>query len=171
MRETCWLQAGPTYNVDHMAVLRSSTQSERHTMDAVKKPLTPERRAVERIKRKATAMAIVASADVAPANEVDTAAELEPQARLLPRARSCSCPAADVEAYHEEEEWICHTCGHRLSPYASTLLTLRTRTNVHGRDPADLRPPTTPSPRRITATRRMQNDPARHPPNRRSART
>jgi hypothetical protein len=31
-----------------------------------------------------------------------------------------------VKAYREDGEWICHTCGHGLSPDASTLLTLRT---------------------------------------------
>lgn len=54
-------------------------------------------------------MAIVAAADVAPADEGDTAPELEPDPGLLPRGRRCSRPAPDVKAYREGAEPICHT--------------------------------------------------------------
>jgi hypothetical protein len=64
--------------------------------------------------------------------EADARPKLEPESSQLPIGRSCHCLSSDVKAYREDGEWICHTCGHRLSPHASTLLTLRTNTPMRG---------------------------------------
>ena len=62
-------------------------------MHAAKTELAPERRAIERIKRKATAMAIAAATETSFADEVET----EPDLELHLRGRSCRCPAANVK--------------------------------------------------------------------------
>lgn len=95
-------------------------------MHAAKTELAPERRALERIKRKATAMAIVAATKTSFADEVETEAELEPVPEPHPSGRGRRCLAANVKAYREESEWVCHTCGHQLPPPVASLLTLRT---------------------------------------------
>ena len=37
-------------------------------------------------------------------------------------ARTCHCADADVKAYREGADWICHTRGHKLSERAVGLL-------------------------------------------------
>jgi hypothetical protein len=96
-------------------------------MHAAKTELAPERRAIERIKRKATAMVVMADAEILFADEAETESEREPDPELHLRGRSCRCPAANVKAYREEGEWVCHTCGHQLSPRVASLLSLTTR--------------------------------------------
>jgi hypothetical protein len=88
-------------------------------MHAAKIELTSERRAIERITRKPTAVAIAAATETSVADEV----EMEPDAERHLGGRSCRCPAANVKAYREEGEWVCHTCGHQLSPRVASLLT------------------------------------------------
>ena len=97
------------------------------TMYGTNNQLTPERRAIERIRRKATGMAIDVATEVSLAHEVDVRPNLEPDSVWLPRAGSCRCAYAEVNAYREDGEWICHTCGHELSPNGCGPLTLRTR--------------------------------------------
>jgi hypothetical protein len=94
------------------------------TVRAAKTELAPECRAIERIKRKATAMAVVAATETSLADEVGTEPDLEPDPELHPGGRSCRCPAGNVKAYREEGEWVCHSCGHQLSPRVASLLTL-----------------------------------------------
>lgn len=117
------------------------------TVHAAKTDLAPERRAIERIKRKATAMAIAAATETSFADEVETEPDLEPDPELHLRGRGCRCPAANVKAYREEGEWVCHTCGHQLSPRVASLLTLRTRKRAGGQPP---QPPTPPRRKRST---------------------
>lgn len=117
------------------------------TMHAAKTELAPERRAIERIKRKATAMAIVAATEISFADELETESDLEPEPELHLRGRTCRCPAANVKAYREEGEWVCHTCGHQLSPRVASLLTLTTRKRARGKPP---QPPTPPRGKRST---------------------
>lgn len=45
---------------------------------------------------------------------------------------SCHCSAANVEAYREGHEWVCHSWPHQLSPRVSSLLTLTTRQDSIG---------------------------------------
>ena len=111
------------------------------TMHAAKTELAPERRATERIKRKATAMAIATAAETSFADEVERERDLEPDPELHLRGRSCRCPAANVKAYRDEDEWVCHTCGHQLSPRAASLLTLTTRKPAGGKPPQPQTPP------------------------------
>jgi hypothetical protein len=118
------------------------------TMHAAKTELAPERRAIERIKRKATAMAIATATETSFADEVET----EPDPELHLRGRSCRCPAASVKEYRDEDEWVCHTCGHQLSPRVASLLTLTTRKRAGGKPP----PPQT-DPRRKRSTRRLEH--------------
>ena len=121
-------------------------------MRAAKTEHAPERREIERIKRKATAMAIAAATETSLADEVETEADLEPDPELHLRGRSCRCPAANVKAYREEGEWVCHTCGHQLSPRVASLLTLTTRKRACGEPPQ----PHAPS-RGKRSTRRLAN--------------
>jgi hypothetical protein len=102
-------------------------------MHASKTELAPERRAIERIKRKATAMAIATATETSFADEVETEPDLEPDPELHLRGRSCRCPAANVKAYRDEDEWVCHTCGHPLSPRVARLRTLTTRKRAGGK--------------------------------------
>jgi hypothetical protein len=118
-------------------------------MHAANTELAPERRAIERIKRKATAMAIAAATETSFADEVETEPDLEPDPGLHLRGRSCRCPVANVTAYREEGEWVCHTRGHQPSPRVASLLTLTTRKRAGGKPS----PPQTP-PRRKRSTRR-----------------
>jgi hypothetical protein len=69
------------------------------TMHAAKTELAPERRAIERIKRKATAMAIATANETSFADEVEREPDLEPDPELHLRGRGCRCPAANVKAY------------------------------------------------------------------------
>ena len=93
-------------------------------------------------------MAIAAATETSFADEVETEPDLEPLAEPHLRGRSCRCPAANVKAYREEGEWVCHTCGHQLSPRVASLLTLTTREQAGGQPP---QPQT--SPRRKRSTR------------------
>jgi hypothetical protein len=130
-------------------------------MHAVKTELAPERRAIERIKRKATAMAVMAATEIPFADEAETESDLEPGPELHLRGRSCRCPAANVKAYREEGEWVCHTCGHQLSPRVASLLTLTTRKRAGGKPP---QPETLPRGKRSTrrlAHRTSRQDRAR----------
>jgi hypothetical protein len=120
------------------------------TMHAAKTELAPERRAIERIKRKATAMAIATATETSVADEVESEPDLEPDPEPHLRGRSCRCPAANVKAYRDEDEWVCHTRGHQLSPRVASLLTLTTRKRAGGKPP----PPQT-HPRRKRSTRRL----------------
>lgn len=92
-------------------------------MHVAKTKLAPERRAIERIKRRATAMAIAAATETSLAEEVETEPDGEPDPELHLRGRSCRCPAANVKPYCEDGEWGGHTCGHQLSPRVASLLT------------------------------------------------
>jgi hypothetical protein len=78
---------------------------------------------MERIERKATAMAIVAAAETSLADQAETEEDLQPDPELHLRGRRCRCDAGNVKAYREEGEWVCHTCGHQLSPRVASLLT------------------------------------------------
>ena len=120
------------------------------TMHAANTELAPERRAIERIKRKATAMAIATTTETSVADEVEREPDLEPDPALHVRGRSCRCPAANVKAYRDEDEWVCHTCGHQLSPPVTSLLTLTTRKRAGGNPPS----PQT-HPRRKRSARRL----------------
>ena len=116
------------------------------TMHAAKTELAPERRAIERIKRKATAMAIATATETSFADEVET----EPDLELHLRGRSCRCPSANVKAYRDEDEWVCHTCGHQLSPRVASLLTLTTRKRAGEPPPPQTRPRRKRSTPRLT---------------------
>jgi hypothetical protein len=116
------------------------------TMHAAKSELAAERRAKERIKREATAIAIATATVTSFADEVKT----EPDLELHLRGRSCRCSAANVKAYRDEDEWVCHTCGHQLSPRVASLVALTTRKRAGGKPP----PPQT-HPRRKRSTRRL----------------
>ncbi len=117
-------------------------------MHAAKTKLGPERRAIERIKRKATAMAIAAAAEPSCADGLATGPHLEPARELHLRARSCRCPAANVKAYRDEDEWVCHTCGHQLSPHVTTPHTDNTQA-IGGQPPAPQIPHRKRSSRRL----------------------
>jgi hypothetical protein len=95
-------------------------------------------------------MAIATATETSFADEVETEPDLEPDPELHLRGRSCRCPAANVKAYRDEDEWVCHTCGHPLSPRVARLRTLTTR-NASRRQAID------PTPR-------TPNDPARQRP-------
>jgi hypothetical protein len=62
-------------------------------MHAAKTELAPERRAIEGIKRKATAMAIVDFTETSFVDEVEAEPDLEADLELHLRGRSCGCPA------------------------------------------------------------------------------
>jgi hypothetical protein len=91
-------------------------------------PLTPERRAIERIKRKASAMATAAAAECSAWGAPDAPEDLACDALQPPLARQCRCADVDVKAYREEGEWICQSCGHEVPARASRGLTVRART-------------------------------------------
>ena len=95
-------------------------------------------------------MAIEAATETSLADEVETEPDLEPDPELDLCGRNCRCPAANVTAYCEEGEWVCHTGGHRLSPRVASLLTVTTRKRAGGK-PLQ---PQTPS-RRKRSTRRL----------------
>ena len=102
-------------------------------------------------------MAIVAATETSFADEVETESDFEPLAEPHLRGRSCRCPATNVKAYREEGEWVCHTCGHQLSPRVASLLTLTRRASGRPASPAaDLA-----SPQTIDPTPRTPSDPAR----------
>jgi hypothetical protein len=130
------------------------------TMHAAKTELAPERRAIEWIKRKATATAIATAAETSFADEVETEPDLEPDLELHLRGRSCRCPAANVNAYRDEDEWVCHTCGHQLSPRIASRFTLTTRKQPAASSPAA----DSSSPQAIDPMPRTPNDPARRRP-------
>jgi hypothetical protein len=88
---------------------------------------TPERLAVERIKRKATGMAIAAAAEFSAADVFDAPEDLALGSVASPLARTCRCADAEVRAYRDGTEWWCHTCGYELSARASGQLSIRTR--------------------------------------------
>jgi hypothetical protein len=112
-------------DTDEMVVTHPANR--RFGLDAAINVATPQRRAVERIKRKATGMAVAAAAEHS-AHEMLGASEYPPSDSLEPPlARNCRCADADVKAYREGADWICLTCGHELSAQASRQLTLRAR--------------------------------------------
>jgi hypothetical protein len=88
---------------------------------------TPERRAIERIKRKATGMAIAAAAEVPAAGELDASTDLAPDPGAPRLARKCRCADREVLAYRDGAEWVCHTCGYELSAHAVRQLSMRAR--------------------------------------------
>jgi hypothetical protein len=75
---------------------------------------TPEYRAIERIKRKATGQAMAAAADVSSAGVPDTPRDLTADSVAPRTARTCRCADAKVLAYRDGAEWWCHTCGYEL---------------------------------------------------------
>lgn len=85
---------------------------------------TPERRAVERIKRKATGMAIGAIAEGSAKGDFASPEGPLSDPVQPPLARKCRCADAEIKAYREGAEWICHTCGYELPPRASHQLTI-----------------------------------------------
>jgi hypothetical protein len=89
--------------------------------------LTPEHRAIERIKPKATGVARAGSFRV-PADGA-VVAHQHPASEFiqLQLARKCTCADAEVKAYREGAEWICHTCGYELTAAASARLAIRRR--------------------------------------------
>ena len=89
--------------------------------------LTPEHRAIERIKRKATGTALAGSSRI-PADGVVTAQQ-HPALEFiqLQLARKCTCADAEVKAYREGADWICHTCGYELTARAAARLAIRRR--------------------------------------------
>lgn len=90
----------------------------------------PERRAVERIKRKATGLAMAAIADYSAERAFDSPEDVLSDPVRPPLARKCRCADAEIKAYREGADWICHTCGYELPPQASS----------HHHDSVDSRP-------------------------------
>jgi hypothetical protein len=88
---------------------------------------TPERRAVERIKRKATGMAIAAAAESSAAAALDAPKDPARGSVAPPLARTCRCADEEVRAYRDGAEWWCHTCGYELSARASGQLSTKAR--------------------------------------------
>ena len=92
---------------------------------------TPERRAVERIKRKATGMAIAAAAaadgSAEGEGELDASTDVAPDSGAPLLARKCRCADREVLAYRDGAEWVCHTCGYELSAHAVRQLSMRAR--------------------------------------------
>lgn len=88
---------------------------------------TPERRAIERIKRKATGMAIAAAAEVSASGVLDAPSDLASDSFEPRLARTCRCAEAQVRAYRDGPEWWCHTCGYELSAGASRQLSIGAR--------------------------------------------
>jgi hypothetical protein len=104
------------------AQLRSGVYTDRNAVMP-----TPERRAIERIKRKATGMAIAAAAEFSAAGVFDAPGDLAPGSVASPLARTCRCADAEVRAYRDGNEWWCHTCGYELSARASGQLSITPR--------------------------------------------
>jgi hypothetical protein len=103
---------------------------------------TPEHRAIERIKRKATGMAIAAAADDSVAGALDAPGNPTPDSVAAGLARTCRCADAQVMAYRDGAEWWCHTCGYELSAGAARLLTIGARmrhSDRYGRQQWDAR--------------------------------
>jgi hypothetical protein len=88
---------------------------------------TPERRAIERIKRKATGMAIAAAAEDSAAGAPDAPRDLTRDSVAPGLARTCRCADAEVTAYRDGAEWWCHTCGYELSARAARQLSIGAR--------------------------------------------
>ena len=87
---------------------------------------TPEHRAIERIKRKATGMAIEAAAD-STASSPDAPGDITPDSVAARVARTCRCTDSQVTAYRDGTEWWCHTCGYELSARAARQLSIGAR--------------------------------------------
>jgi hypothetical protein len=88
---------------------------------------TPERRAIERIKRKATGMAIAAASERPVAEVLEAPRDLAPEPVAPRLARKCRCADAEVMAYRDGTEWWCHTCGYELTAHASRELSIGAR--------------------------------------------
>jgi hypothetical protein len=88
---------------------------------------TPERRAIERIKRKATGMASAAAAEFSAAAVLEAPRDHAPDSVAPGLARTCRCADAEVLAYRDGAEWWCHTCGYELSARASRRLSIEAR--------------------------------------------
>jgi hypothetical protein len=86
---------------------------------------TPERRAIERIKRKATGLATAAAAELSAQDGPGPPEDPTPESVHPSLAGKCRCDDADVKAYRDGAEWVCQTCGHELSASASRQLTVR----------------------------------------------
>jgi hypothetical protein len=117
-------------------VAYGSAQSDPRSGQTRRADGSPERRAVERIKRKARGMTVAAAVEPAAESLLgppeDAASE-----RVHPRlARKCRCADAQVKAYWEEAIWICHTCGHELSARATRQLTTRAQKRADARCPS-----------------------------------
>jgi hypothetical protein len=130
-------------------------------MQAAKAELAPERRAIERITRKATAMAIAAAAETSFADKVETERDLAPDLEPHLRGRGCRCPAANIKAYHEEERV---GLPHLWAPAIAT----RSQSAHTGNAKASRRPACpaadSASPQTIDPTPCPPNDPARARP-------
>jgi hypothetical protein len=87
---------------------------------------TPERGAIERIKRKATAMASAAAAELS-AGVPEAPRDRASGSAAPPLARTCRCADAEVRAYRDGAEWWCHTCGYELSARVSGQLSIGAR--------------------------------------------
>ena len=85
-------------------------------------PRSPERRAVDRIKRKASGMAAAATAEHVTLEDIEEwpsggDPDVQPD-----RAPDCRCAEAEIKAYRDAEDWLCYTCGRRLSSHATRRL-------------------------------------------------
>jgi hypothetical protein len=116
-------------------VAYGSAQSDPRTGQTRRADASPEGRAVARIRRKATAMAVAAA--VEPAAESLLGPPEDPASeRVHPwLARKCRCADAQVKAYREEAIWIGHTCGYELSARAARQLTTQAQKRAAARCP------------------------------------
>jgi len=95
-------------------------------------PGSPERRAIARIKRKASGMSVAATVECVALEDMQERPSGGEQGVQPARAAGCRCADADIKAYRDEDEWICHTCGRQLSPYTTRRLDERAKRAVSG---------------------------------------
>jgi hypothetical protein len=88
---------------------------------------SPERRAVDRIKRKASGLSAEAAIGHVALEDIDEATAGAGHGVEPARARCCRCAEAEIKAYRDADEWVCHTCGRQPSPYAIQQLEERVR--------------------------------------------
>jgi hypothetical protein len=95
-------------------------------------PGSPERRAIARIKRKASGMSAAATVDYVALEDTQERPSGGEQGVQPARAAGCRCAEADIKAYRDADEWICQTCGRQLSPHATRRLEERARRVIAG---------------------------------------
>jgi hypothetical protein len=106
-------------------VSRTAPAELRLTLGTDHRVATPARRAVERIKRKATATATAAALELPAESVLGPPEEPPSEPGQPPLAPKCRCADAEVKAYREGADWICHTCGRQVSARVSRELTVR----------------------------------------------